>query len=115
MAEYIYRTIESAPSVPCPCGTSTRIITRADTPVANIHVTSITDSRKHYHKEVTEFYHILEGTGEMELGKDVVELKPGVTILIPPGLAHRACGNLKCLIVGVPAWRHDDEFFCEEE
>lgn len=114
MAEYIYRTLEDSPSVPCVCGTSTRIITREDTPVANLHVTSITDSDKHYHREVTEFYYILEGTGQMELGKDVVGLRPGVTILIPPGLPHRAYGDVKCLIVGVPAWKHDDEFFCDE-
>ena len=115
MCDYIYRTEESAPKVPCPCGTSTRIITREDTPVANLHVTTITDSTKHYHKEVSEIYYILEGAGKMELGTDVVELKPGVTILIPPGLPHRAWGDLKCLIVGIPAWKHDDEFFCEED
>jgi len=114
MSDYICRTLESSPSIPCPCGVSTRIITRADTPVANVHVTSITDSSKHYHKEVTEFYYIIEGKGKMELGKDTVDLRPGVTILIPPGLPHRAYGDVKCLIVGVPAWKHDDEFFCEE-
>lgn len=114
MCSYIYRTEDSAVRVECPCGTSTRIITRADTPVANIHVTHITDSRKHYHKEVTEFYYVIEGKGRMELGDDTVELRPGVTILIPPLLAHRAFGNVRCLIVGVPAWHHDDEFFCEE-
>lgn len=89
-------------------------ITRADTPIANVHVTSITDSTRHYHKEVTESYHILEGQGKVELGKDIVDLGPGVTVLIPPGLSHRAYGDIKCLIVGVPAWKHDDEFFCEE-
>lgn len=115
MPEYIYRTIEEAPRVPCPCGTSTRIITRADTPVANVHVTTITDSTRHYHKEATEIYYILDGNGEMELGKDTVELRPGVTIMIPPGLAHRAYGDVKCLIVGVPACKHDDEFFGEEQ
>lgn len=114
MPDYIYRTLEGAPSVPCPCGTSTRIITRADTPTANVHVTSIQDSTKHYHREVTEIYYILDGKGEMELGKDVVELKPGVTVMIPPGVAHRAYGDVRCLIVGVPAWKHDDEFFIEE-
>ncbi|MDI6829620.1 MAG: mannose-6-phosphate isomerase, partial [Armatimonadota bacterium] len=62
MADYIYRTLEEAPTIQCLCGDSTRIITREDTPVANIHVTHITDSKKHYHKEVTEFYYILEGT-----------------------------------------------------
>src|SRR5665647_1419482 len=101
MPEYIYRTQDTAPTVPCLCGSSTRIITRQDTPAANVHVTSISDSRKHYHKEVTEIYYILEGTGNMELGNDVVELRPGVTILIPPGLAHRAWGDVNCLIVGI--------------
>lgn len=114
MPDYIYRTLEDAPRVPCPCGTSTRIITRADTPTANVHVTSIQDSRKHYHKEVTEIYYVLDGKGEMELDTDTVELKPGATIMIPPGVAHRAYGDLKCLILGVPAAGHDDEFFCEE-
>ncbi|MDH7481394.1 MAG: cupin domain-containing protein [Armatimonadota bacterium] len=114
MANYIYRKLEEVPTIQCPCGESTRIITCEDTPVANIHVTYITDSKKHYHKKVTEFYYILEGIGEMELGDEVVPLEPGVTILIPPGLPHRAYGEVKCLIVGVPAWQHDDEFFCGE-
>jgi mannose-6-phosphate isomerase-like protein (cupin superfamily) len=114
MSDYIYRSQESAPTVPCPCGSSTRIITRADTPTANVHVTHITDSTKHYHKEAAEVYYILDGEGQMELGTDIVELKPGVTILIPPGLAHRAWGDIKCLIVGIPASKHGDEFFCEE-
>lgn len=114
MADYIYRTLDESPSVQCPCGTSTRIITRADTSVANVHVTHITDSRKHYHKEATEVYFVLEGVGTMELGNDTVDLRPGVAIMIPPGLAHRAYGDVRCLIVGIPACRHDDEFFCEE-
>lgn len=114
MSDYIYRSLETSPSVPCPCGTSTRIITRRDTPIANLHVTDITDSRKHYHKEVTEFYFILEGAGWMELGDDMVELKPGVAVMIPAGMPHRAWGQLRCLIFGVPACKHDDEFFCEE-
>ncbi len=114
MPDYIYRTLEDGARVPCPCGTSTRIITRADTPTANVHVTSIKDSTKHYHKEVTEIYYILDGSGEMELGTDTVELRPGVAIMIPPGVAHRASGDVECLIVGIPAWKHDDEFFCGE-
>lgn len=114
MTDYIYRTEQDAPKVPCPCGTSTRIITREDTPVANVHATHITDSTKHYHKEATEVYYILQGDGKMELGDEVVELHPGVTIMIPPLVPHRAYGEVRCLIVGIPAWKHDDEFFCSE-
>ena len=107
------RHIEDVEPVPCPCGSSTRIITRQDTPVANLHVTHIQDSEKHYHKGCTEYYYILEGTGKVELDSDVVDLRPGTTIVIPPGVAHRGWGDFKALIVGVPAWEQTDEFFCK--
>ena len=111
---YLVRHLRDATVVPCPCGTSNRIFTRDDTPVANLHVTEITDSRKHYHKKATEYYYILEGNGKMELNDDVIELEPGLAILIPPGTAHRAYGNIKTLIVVIPAAEHGDEYFCEK-
>jgi len=110
---YIVRHIEDVEPVPCPCGWSTRLITRRDTPVANLHVTHIRDSRKHYHKDCTEYYYILEGSGTMELDGDTVQLRPGTAIVIPPGVAHRGRGDFKALIVGVPAWEHTDQFFCD--
>lgn len=108
---YIYRKRSEAPVVQSKCGASTRIITMEDTPVANLHVTHITDSVKHYHKACTEYYYILEGHGWMELGDDVVELEPGVTILIEPMTPHRAYGDITTIVFGVPAWKHDDEFY----
>ena len=48
---FMVRHLREAPTVPCPCGQSTRPLTRADTPVCNVHVTFITDSQKHYHRE----------------------------------------------------------------
>jgi mannose-6-phosphate isomerase-like protein (cupin superfamily) len=112
---YLYRTLEDAETVPCPCGMSTRLIQRADTEAANVHVTCITDSVRHHHRACTEIYHILSGRGKMELGDDVVDLAPGVTILIEPGTWHRAYADpgdeIRTLIVGIPAWQHDDEFF----
>ena len=112
---YIYRKRSEAPTVPCPCGESTRILQHTDTPVANLHVTHITDSVKHYHKECTEYYYILDGRGKMELGDDLVDLEPGVTILIEPGTPHRAYGDITTLVIGVPAWKPDDEYFMTEE
>jgi len=108
----IVRHIEDVEPVPCPCGSSTRLITRADTDVANLHVTHIRDSEKHYHKHCTEYYFILEGAGTMELDDEAVELRPGTAVMIPPGVAHRGSGDFRALIVGVPAWEHTDEFFC---
>ena len=110
---YQVRHLRDATVVPCPCGTSHRIFTRADTPVANLHVTEITDSRKHFHRKSTEYYYILEGTGRMELNNDVIDVEPGTAVIIPPGTAHRAFGHLKALIVVIPAAEHGDEFFAD--
>jgi mannose-6-phosphate isomerase-like protein (cupin superfamily) len=110
--EPVVRYIEDVPAVPCPCGESTRIITRADTPVANLHVTHIVDARPHYHKHCTEIYHVIEGAGRMELDGRAVELRPGATVVIPPGVVHSSRGGFRTVIVGVPAWEHTDEFFC---
>ena len=111
MKGYIYRKKTEAPTVPCLCGESTRIVTHEDTEVANLHVVHITDSVKHYHKQCSEYYYILEGSGKMELGDDLVDLEPGVTILIEPYTPHRAYGNITTLVIGIPSWQPNDEFF----
>ena len=108
---YLARHLKEGAPVPCPCGSSTRIITAEDTPVANLHVTHIKDSTKHYHRETVEIYYILEGRGTRELGDDEVALEPGVTLLIDKGTPHRGKGDFKALIVGVPAFKEEDEFF----
>jgi mannose-6-phosphate isomerase-like protein (cupin superfamily) len=112
---YLVRSLADAPTVPCPCGQSTRILTVADGPLANFHVTFITDSVKHYHKECTEIYYILEGTGEIELNDDVVPVGPGTLLVIEPYTAHRlrSEGGVRTIVLGMPACRHDDEFFVE--
>jgi mannose-6-phosphate isomerase-like protein (cupin superfamily) len=108
---YLVRHVKDAPTVPCSCGSSTRPLTVADTPVCNLHVTHITDSVKHYHKECTEVYYILEGRGKMELNDDVVDLEPGTIIYIEPGTWHRAYGDIRTIVFGVPAYQLDDEFY----
>ena len=110
---YQVRHLRDATVVPCPCGASHRIFTREDTPVANLHVTEITNSRKHFHQKATEYYYILEGAGKMELNDDVIDLEPGLAVIIEPGTAHRAYGKLKTLIVVIPAAEHGDEYFCD--
>lgn len=102
------RYIEDVEPVPCPCGSSTGIITRADTELASLHVTEIKDSERHYHKETTEYYYILKGTGKMELGEEVVYLRPGTTMYIAPGVPHRGYGDFKTIVVSIPAFREDD-------
>src|SRR4051812_23220276 len=86
---YLIRTLAEAPTLPCPCGQSTRPLTRADTPVCNFHITFITDSILHYQKHCTEVYYILEGEGKMELNGDVVAVTRGRVVYIEPHPRHR--------------------------
>ena len=110
---YVVRRLADAPTVPCPCGESTRPLTYLDTPVCNLHVTFITDSVKHYHRATTEVYYILEGKGKMELNDDVIDIEPGMVILIEPYTAHRLVSpaGVRTIVFGAPAYHPDDEFF----
>jgi mannose-6-phosphate isomerase-like protein (cupin superfamily) len=109
---YLIKRLAEAPTVPCPCGQSTRPLTRADTPVCNFHITHITDSVKHYHKECTEVYYILEGRGKMTLHDEVVDIEPGMVIYIEPHTPHRLVspGGVRTIVFGVPALRPEDEY-----
>jgi mannose-6-phosphate isomerase-like protein (cupin superfamily) len=80
---------------------------------ATVHVTSITsDAKLHYHKRLTETYYFLEcGPGaKMQLDDDVLPVKPGICIMIPPGVRHRAIGAMKVLIVALPKFGPSDEW-----
>lgn len=110
---YLVRPIAEAPTVPCPCGQSTRALTRADTPVCNFHITFIQDSVRHYHRHCTEVYYILEGQGKMELNDETIDVAPGLVIYIEPGTRHRLLSpaGVRTIVFGVPALDPADEHF----
>src|ERR1019366_9447533 len=110
---YLVRRLHEAPTVPCPCGESTRPLSHADTPACNLHVTFIQDSVKHYHKACTEVYYILEGEGKMELNDDVIDIAPGTIVYIEPFTPHRlySAEGVRTIVFGVPALNAEDEFF----
>lgn len=110
---YVIRKLADAPSVPCPCGVSTRPLTAADGAPCSLHVTAIRDSERHYHRRTTEVYYILEGTGKIELNNDWHELEPGTVIWIEPGTRHRVVSEqgLKTIVFALPAFDAGDEWF----
>lgn len=110
---YLVRDVASAPKVPCPCGISTRALSAADTELCSLHVTCIKDSVKHYHRETTEVYYILEGWGRMELNNDVITVEPGKVIYVEPLTRHRLVSKegVWAIVFGVPAFKGDDEYF----
>jgi quercetin dioxygenase-like cupin family protein len=99
--------------VPCPCGTARRAFAGVPDFPGTVHVTEISaDAELHYHKRLTETYYILEcgNDAQMQLDDDVISLKPGMCILIRPGVRHRAIGQMKVLIIAVPKFDAADEW-----
>jgi len=108
---------DSLPGVPCPCGTARRALAdRADYP-ATLHRTEITaDAKRHYHRRLTEVYYILqcEPDARMQLNDDIVPLRPGVAVFIPPGVRHRALGRMTVLIFCLPKFDPADEVIVDD-
>jgi mannose-6-phosphate isomerase-like protein (cupin superfamily) len=116
VVEKPYRVVDFAQvaGVDCPCGTARRAFADAEAFPGTVHVTEISaDARTHYHRRLTEVYYVLEcGAGAgMELDGETVPVRPGVCVLIPPGVRHRAVGSMKVLIVVTPKFDPADEWF----
>lgn len=104
---------DSIPGVPCPCGSAKRAFADVDDYPATIHVTEISeDAQAHYHKKLTETYYILDcgHDAKMQLDEDEIPLRPGMCILIPPGVRHRAIGKMKIINIVIPKFDPADEF-----
>ena len=100
--------------VPCPCGTARRAFSEVDEFPGTVHVTEICeDAKLHYHKRLTETYYVLEcgPDAQMQLDKELIALRPGKCILIPPGVRHRAVGKMRVLILVLPKFDPTDEWF----
>ena len=99
-------------ATPCPCGSAKRAFVDEPDGIASLHVTQIkSDSKVHYHKIMTELYYVLEGQGVMELDGEEHAIEPGSAVMIRPGCRHRAVGKLTMLIVPIPAFDPEDEWF----
>ena len=99
--------------VPCPCGTARRAFHGVPEFPGTLHVTEISeDAKKHYHKTLTETYYFLEcgPDAKMELDDEIIDVHAGVSIVIPPGVRHRALGKMRVLIVVLPEFDPADEW-----
>lgn len=100
--------------VPCPCGIARRAFHGVSEFPGTIHQTEIhEDAKKHYHRTLTETYYFLECDDDaaMELGDEIIPVKVGMCITIPPGVRHRALGRMKILNIVLPEFDPADEWF----
>ncbi len=97
--------------VPCPCGQARRAFNEPWNSLATVHLTDISkDSRRHFHKRMTEIYIVLEGEGYLEADGVKYPVKPLTAVMIRPGCVHRAVGNLRIINVPMPPFDPADEF-----
>ena len=109
---YLIVDFDALPPVSCRCGMARRALIDVPDFPGTIHRTEISATAKvHYHRRLTETYYILhsEPDAEMELDGNRVPVKPGMCILIRPGVRHRAVGRMTVLIVVFPKFDPDDE------
>lgn len=98
---------------PCPCGTARRAF--ADVPEfpGTLHVTEISETAElHYHRKLTETYYFLEcgEDAQMQLDDELISVKAGMSIVIPPGVRHRAIGKMKIINIVFPKFDPADEW-----
>jgi mannose-6-phosphate isomerase-like protein (cupin superfamily) len=104
----------SIPPTRCPCGTARRAFADRDEIPGTIHLTHISrDAAEHYHREHTEVYVVLQCDEDAAIELDGVRhpVAPNTSVLIPPGVRHRARGEMKVLIVCTPNFDPCDEHF----
>lgn len=102
----------------CPCGWSRRgLMETADFPGSLHRVEILEDARVHYHKRLTETYYILEcgPDARLQLDAEQLPLRPGMCVMIRPGVRHRAIGRMTILNLVFPKFDPADEWFDEPD
>lgn len=109
---YVISQLDEQPTIECSCGVTRRAFLQDVDQVASVHFLKVTSkARRHYHKQLTEIYIIIEGSGYLELDEDQVSVKPNMAVMVKPGCRHRAVGNMTILNIVVPAFNPEDEWF----
>jgi len=103
--------LDELPPKRCSCGTTRRAFIGESQGRASVHLLDVDAAITHHHKVATEVYVILEGVGEVELDGVRYPARPMSAFLIKPGCRHRAIGDLKALVICLPAANDADEYF----
>lgn len=107
---------EAVAEVPCPCGTSRRALAEVAAFPGTLHRTTIAGrAQAHYHQRLTETYYVLECEpgAAVELDGQAIPVRPGVCLVIPPGVVHRALGRMTILNIVFPKFDPQDEILVD--
>ena len=84
----------------------------ADAFPGTIHRTEIgCEAKPHFHRQHTETYYILrcDGDAALELDGQRVAVRPGMCVVIPPNVVHRAVSRMTILNIVFPKFDPADE------
>jgi mannose-6-phosphate isomerase-like protein (cupin superfamily) len=74
-------------------------------------------TQEHYHARTEEIYYITHGSGRMRIEQEVMEVKAGDAVAIPPGKKHKLWNTgsepLRLLCCCAPCYEHSDTFLTE--
>lgn len=115
---YIIRKIQDSNPKDITCGIMRNLTTLKDCKEMDFaHVTITDNTKKHYHKEITECYYVLKGSIAIEIDGKVENLKEGSLIMIYPNTNHKAWKigekDAEILVVCCPPWSEEDEILVE--
>lgn len=102
------------PAVACPCGSTRRAFAEVDELPLTVHSVQISlDARLHYHRHLTEVYYFLECApdAQLQLDDELIAVRAGMCVSIPPGVRHRAIGQMRVLNIVTPKFDPADEWF----
>ncbi len=81
------------------------------------HVTINDETKRHYHKKLTEVYYVLKGSIAVEIDGKTEDLNVGSLIMIYPDTHHKAWKTSKedaeILVICCPPWSEEDEIAVE--
>lgn len=107
------KKVKETPAEKGACGVRRRLVTGEECGRVAFSHLLISDAKKHYHKETTEFYYVLKGQGMLETDDGSIPLSEGTLVMIKPGVAHRAVpeGDLEVLIAMAPPLGEAGDYF----
>ncbi|HVR75663.1 MAG TPA: cupin domain-containing protein [Planctomycetota bacterium] len=110
-ARYTVRYLEDSTEETTICGSRHRLLSTGDGTSVFAHLVRMREAAPHYHRQATELYYVLEGSGVLVLDGEEAALRPGACVEIGPGVVHAARGDVLVLVVGIPSISEEDTFF----
>jgi len=115
---YIIKKVKDSEAKQITCGIMRKLTTEEDFGGMDFaHVTITDETKRHYHKKLTECYYVLKGSIRIEVDDRTEDLNEGSLIMIYPETHHKAWKTseeaAEILVACCPPWSEEDEILSE--